>query len=489
MHRESRREKQRQFTCEKPEDVVQFLEENQQVPGLYAFTPPRDPNLPASSRRWDANAKDVLLRPTERFPALPPPPDDPLYRPRPLAGTFDKTALDWDSPLGDGVDAFAAAHAWYCYAQEPLPAPDDLPGISKPIIDRARQRRPRNMTTLIFRNYPAQGRRYMAERLQQEGWYDDDPDDDGSTQGYDLRAWFPKEVEVKGQPVALWPVQVGGGRKWSLEAWQKAADAWKKHGEDNHLLLTPLEEENLKQQAEPFWKRYGMQPNARPPELREEDLPPEERKGYHAARYLFEWSFYTGVSNFNHHYHRTQVEATEATVRARKLFYKADSLELVGSPGPALDLYQQPRERPWADGRRHSPLEAWRELVLLPHKDFRRDSFVQETTAEIQIRYLQLYDRRDGRVRKEQLGAALVAWAPSLNRHPAARVLAVALPRWSDVFPRPVVPGPFDVKDAEGVPLVDRRSLETVLDRMNLLPRRPPPTGATPTRVIKPPGS
>jgi hypothetical protein len=456
IHTTTLLEKKRQFTCEKPEDVAQFLEDNQQVPGLYAFKAP-DPTIPSSSRRWDRNAKDVPLRPTERFPALPPP-----HRP-----AFDNEALDWDSPLGTEVNGFAAAHAWYCYAQEPLPAPDVLPGNSKEITDRTRHRKPRNMTTLIFRNYPAQGRRYMAERLQQEGWFDDED--------YDLSEWF-QDSAAGGKSV-----KVGGGRKWSLEAWQKAANAWQKHGEDNHLLFrSQAEEQRMRERAERFWKRYELAEYSLPPELREQGLTPEERDEHYAARYLFEWHFYNQVSNYKHHYYRALVEAKEATVRARKLFYRAEALNLAGSPQPALQAYQQRRD--WGKGRKLSALEAWRDLVLLPDKDFRRDSFIQEQTAEIQLRYQGLYDRYDGKAVKERLGMAVAVVPPSL---PAARLLSASLPNWPTVFPRPVSPGPLDVTDGDGKPLIERDVMERVLDRMNLLPRKKP-TGAEPARPSPP---
>ena len=110
--------------------------------------------------------------------------------------------------MSDETDAYAASHAWFCYAQEPLPPASALPGSSEPITDQVHHAQPRHMTTLIFRNYPAQGCRYMAERLQEEGWYDDE--------GWDTRDWF--EGTATSGLVGK-QVKVGGGKAWSLDAW------------------------------------------------------------------------------------------------------------------------------------------------------------------------------------------------------------------------------------------------------------------------------
>ena len=68
---------------------------------------------------------------------------------------------------------------------------------------------------------------------------------------------------------------------------------------------------------------------------------------------MFEYVFYRRVSNFAHHHLRTRVEANpESTVACRKLFYRADELNLAGSPTQAAgDVHQTPVESPaWPVG-------------------------------------------------------------------------------------------------------------------------------------------
>ncbi len=449
MHQDNLREKKRLFMCNTPEDVVQFLEENFNVPSLYRFTPPPG-NRPGSQRpNWEASKKDEFLPPLERFPPLPPP------HPR----EFDSEALTYDLPLRDPVDAHATAHAWYCYSMEPLPPPGKLPGSSEPITDRSRQRLEPVHDDVDLPRLPAQAKRFMAERLQQEGWFDEEP--------WDISVWFDRAGELAGKEV-----KVGGGTKWSEEAWRNAALAWKKHGEENHLLFPgPSAEANKRKLAEDFAKHRGLTPYAPVPKLREAELSPEEKEEYEAARWMFEYNAYRQVSNFAHQFVRATVEALPETVACRKMFYKAEKQNLEYNLAQALAEYRTPVELPAGSGRKLSPLDAWRELVLLKNKDYRRDNFLQENTAEIQVHYILLFNKLDGKKLKEDIGRAAT--------------LLPLVPKFThDTFRAPVFEGPFDVADSEGVPLIDDRHIDTVLTRMRLPTRRrltdlpkAPPTG------------
>jgi hypothetical protein len=450
MYRDSQREKKRLFTCETPEAVVQFLEDNFLVPSLYRV----NTALAATSgqlRTWDPHKKDEPLPKGEGFPALPPPHEN----------AFDPEALTFESTLHDSTDAYAIAQSWYSYAQEPIPEPGELPGETKPITDRTRQRRPRHMTTLIFRNYPSQGRRYMAERLQQEGWYDEEP--------WDASDWFEQAKDLSREQLEK-SRKLGGGQKWSEDAWKRAYQAWDKHGVANHLMFPNVAAERTKRDlAEAFHKRFGIVAGGPVPPMREEDLTAQEKLEYDAARYMFEYNFYRALSNFAHHHLRAFSESQPETVAARKLFFLAEQLNLAGSPSPALKMYQTPVEVPAWRGRKFSPLEAWRELVLMEKdtagkkklKEYGRDSFTQEQTAEYQIRYQLLYNRFEGRKLKEDVGNM-------------AKLLPLVPPFTHDTFRPPVFLGPFDGTDDYRTPLVEDRIVDLIMERMRLPTRRRP---------------
>ena len=291
--------------------------------------------------------------------------------------------------------------------------------------------------------------------------------------------------------------------------------------------MTPTEEENKRILATKFAERVGMPLGSAPPPVRLEEMTKAERDQHEAAQFVFEYQFYRNVSNFPHHVVVAQVESNRETVACRKMFYKAERLNLTGSPRAALEAYQSPVDLPswggykisdpraailysavwsvagpratvadraqsvWLTGmkteqkRPPSPLEAWRDLVLIRNKDYRIDPNNQEITAEFQIRYLLLYNRRTGKDLKEGIGKM-------------AKFLPLVPKFTHDTFRPPVFVGPFDYKVKEtqvaggtkvellpldsledGFPLVEQRTMDTAMERMRLpVPRRqkgPPP--------------
>ena len=153
-----------------PDEFVQFLEDNYRLPSLWVDSLPSAPGV------W--KPKEDKFKPlADRFPVLP-----PSHEVRPYQQLPDKTALNDESKLRNEDDAYQVSRAWYSYAQEPLPKPDKLPGENEPIENPVYQRVPRHMMTIIFRGYPAQAQHYTAERLLDEGWFDES--------GWVIPDWF-----------------------------------------------------------------------------------------------------------------------------------------------------------------------------------------------------------------------------------------------------------------------------------------------------------
>jgi hypothetical protein len=452
IYRDNKTERSRLFTCEQPTDVVQFLEDNFQVPGLYKTEPLQGP---ATERSWIVSTNDTLLPELERFPSLPP---------RAPSGFGD--ILTTQSRLGDEHDTFAIAGSWFTYAQEPLPEPDYLPGSTKPITDRARQRRPKNMTTLIFRNQPALAKRDVAERLQDEGWFDD--------QAWDATEWFRNSEAHRGRTIL---VGAKPGDSWSGSAWQAAYTAWREHGEANKLLFRdPADEQNTRQLAERFREKYRPGPDGKimlppPDQMSAADL-----ANYKAYQWMEEYNFYRNVSNFAHHYNRCLVEKERSTIACRKAFFIAEKLNFAGDPIEALRVYREPQSNPAWPGQQLSPLQAWRDLVLMKNKDFRRDNSIQEFTAELHFRYLLLANRFEGRDLKEKLAkaSAVVPLLPVMN---------------PEVLRAPATGSLFEIDDPEGMALVPEYTFTAVAERMRLATRRrpeAPPGSETPPKDMRP---
>jgi hypothetical protein len=189
--------------------------------------------------------------------------------------------------LEDDFDSYAAARAWFQYAQEPLPPPGVDPLGPPADFDRNRFRMPRTMSaTIIFRDYPAKAQSYLAERRQQEGWFDDGWEIDAGKTG--SQCWFAEKLVVGREP-----------RYGSGPAWKQAAEMWEAHGRRNGLLPEP-----------------GRPLNA------------EQRR----ARLL---------TNFPHFYAQAQVESLPEAVAARKLFFQADAKRRAAEPAEAVRLYRE----------------------------------------------------------------------------------------------------------------------------------------------------
>jgi hypothetical protein len=447
MRRERKSDQLRQFRCERAEDFVQFLEDNSRVPSQWLDTPPSAPGT------W--KEKQDKQRPlADRFPVLP-----PKHQARPYQQPSDDTALTNESELRDEDDAYQVARAWYSYAQEPIPKPDRLPGHSEPIDNRVYQRLPRHMTTLIFRDYPAQAQRFTAERLQEEGWFD--------ASGWIIAEWFPNDRFSDDTPAL-----VGNEHAWGLDAWRKTRAMWTDFGEANHLLLDAAEEARKEQQAHEFGKKYSLRDGSPPPVLREDTLDAATRDQLFAWRFLHDYNYYRHICNFAYHYNRALVESQEETMQSRKTFFEAgDALRLRNDEIGALKKYLEP-----------SGMNAWRDKVLLTNKVFRRDSLIQEQTFEIQLRYFDLSARLGGRAFKAQAAGMLLI---PLQTPAGAGVAPVGLSTWlpsliQKGWDNPLLGGPFDRFDEEGYPLIDDRARMQLLQRLfpALFANQTPPDAA-----------
>lgn len=247
--------------CRTPDDVVDFLAANQHIPCRYEESRPGGEESAAAYKPLD-----------ERFPALPP------------RQSFDPDEATDDSAVGDDFDNYAAARAWYGYAQDPI---DNLGRI------------PRGMKQSIFESYPARAQAYVGEHREDEGWFD--------TDGWEIRDWFPRD---RSGGRARRAVRVGTERNWAEEAWEKAYAWYVRFGTTKRLDLPPAEVE-----AMDFAQRY-------------------------------EYENDRDVTNYPRHLNHAKVERLKEAVTAHKLFYQADELRKAGERERALAVYERPEAIP-----------------------------------------------------------------------------------------------------------------------------------------------
>jgi hypothetical protein len=472
IHKDALLEQRRLFSCATPEDMVRFLADNYRVPSLY----PEGTPTPAGAD-WVANP-DTGLDPDNlaRFPILPPtrtyPAGSPLHLFLPDDDLTERDLITEESPRGnlDSWDGYKVAGAWYGYAQEPLPPPDrKYAGENEPVVDPIHQHVSPHMLTVIFRHYPARAQSYIAERLEEEGWFDDVG---WSTKGPE---WF---AEV-----------IGAGHSWAENAWGEAYKMWKAHGMRNHLLMSAADEENMKEEGLIYTKKKKLTPEMGVPPFEDD---PQLKEGWEAMRQVFLYESNRQVTNYGHNYNRAFVEQDARTVRARELFYQAQALAQTGSTVLALRKYQEPDPPTPSDEPNKPPrpsvlgglsaLDAWVK-VLQDNDEFRRDAFIADQACEIEMDYLDVLNRAlPGNEMKVQLGAAsLVGGVGWPNLVGAAEAVRPTL-----FPPMALTRGPFDRTEADGTrPWISDGVRRGVLERRRLYqPRRKDVEPPTP---LKPP--
>jgi hypothetical protein len=178
--------------CNKPEDVVRFLEENQKVPGRFED--------PVENPGEDAQRASRLKSKSERFPPLPD------------AQKFNPNEITDDSDLADDFDNYCAARTWYGFSQDPI---------------NAGKTRRSGMHVALFQGYPARAQAYYGENLEDEGWFDET--------GWEISDWFPRDPA---QPRAgTRPVTVGKGRAWAMDAWERAYHMYLDYGQTARIRV------------------------------------------------------------------------------------------------------------------------------------------------------------------------------------------------------------------------------------------------------------
>jgi hypothetical protein len=434
--------------CTTLEQVFEYLQENRKIPSLYG-----------DKVEGEGDERDTPMRlvKDKPFPILPLPP----HLPEEKEISFILADL---KEMGEDYDALAAARVWYAYAQKPLPKPDPLiPGDSQPIEDLIHQRIPQHMTTSIFRDYPGIGQSALAERIEEEGWFD--------PAGWRLprRFFSPQGGEEAGERFKNGePAVLGRGRKWGEESWDHALRLWTEIGEANHLLMTPRQEADWERQARPFLTKYNTPRGAQAPPLRGGDRDdPAMQQAYLAAKVLAGLSYTRTLTNFKHHYDRAQVEAQPGTVEARKELFEADQLRLAGGT-KALPMYET----------------ALKKLakILESSPEFRSNQAIAEDTFELEWNYVQLFQGRTATapVLKQQLFAQAVLGQAALAG-PDLSCLALARLSRPQAVAAPVLVAPLDGTAPDGKPLIDPGAALAVLRRKRLISEStagPPPEGA-----------
>jgi hypothetical protein len=420
---------------ETPDQIVDFLELNRNIPSRYVEAPP------ISS---EAEPPTQLKPAGEQFPLLPPRFDQ-----------SDEPELTDADELSDADDNYTVARSWYAYSLKAMPPPSSIPTMNDPPYDRTKYRMPRYMASQIFRGYPSRGQTFIADTYEAEGWFDRD--------GWLIRGWF-KDDRFPGLGQDS---RVGDGVAWARDAWDRAYRMWQRHGKDTGLFLTPEELKDLMDRGEKYRKyleaQGGFLPQEPPPDKRDELM-----DSYKAYDHFHWYRSYRHMTNFPHFLARADAERRDETIGARKAFFYAERLRKEGQFEQALTSYREALEKFCK--------------IMLENADFGSDSDTQDSAYEAVVIYQRLLEER--RAKRYQLRPLLVfqdLLAQAATLHAPGPVLLIPSPYLdkSERLPIPFV-HPMQVRDAYGEPLIRPDTIQRVRVRHNMPDYSAPPVPRTP---------
>jgi len=427
------------LNCREPEDVIDFLADNAKLFGRYE----------EGDHGWR-----LKTRPENQFPVLP------------VTPATEALASPYREFLGN-FDSFHCAWAWHLYAQEPLPPVEygRAVGLGDPTpFDPLRYRLGRQPAPILFRQGPPRSTSYVAERLQKEGWFDDNGwQVDEFSQS---RPWFPGETVI-----------VGNDRRYSSQAiWQEAHEQWKEHGKKHGFLPTEAEQQNLISASKPYRDAYGVKVGFKGPELPRDQVSEEMWASKDAADQLFNRGVIEPLTNFPHFYYESEAEGDSRTVGARHLLFQADRLRHNGNNARAIQAYEEA----------FTALVGNRALgkvgLLENYPKFREDGLIQENLVEKQYDYLSLLEVERGRPLRGlyAITNALVAGAfrPTVASLFSSVLYDDANRTNSYMLPRLFV-GPMDGVDTTDKPWVDELNVQSVRIKRGIRSApQPPPVPA-----------
>lgn len=329
------------INCAHPEDVRQFLIDNDKVPSLYknktdlADANDQFPSLPPQMKEW----------PLEYYPGL---------------------------AVNDSFDAFHAGRAWFLYALtvvppptlENPPTPEHPEGSGRPLpwsspedYDRFSYRMPRSPALILFRQQGPRAASYLAERLAKEGWFDE------------TSTWNPSDDPTSGGG-SPWPNAALQTPSNSRSEWRRASDMWNEHAEKNALTLSGPRIQDLQQKA------GTAAPSAFPPDVPDHELlalgwTPEKAR---ATKALLFYGQNRQMTNFVFFQQQALTEQHPITVDARKKFWEAEQAERRGGITRVDQLFVEANAK-------------WRE-VLRRFPDFHRperSEATEEATHEFEM--------------------------------------------------------------------------------------------------------
>jgi hypothetical protein len=328
------------------EQVVEFLAVNRELPA-----------------RYDLNNE---LLPDERaFPIFP----RPDKKSQVELATYIRNVQDRPP---DGIDILNASRSWFMHALAVVPPPNNKPDAVPTDYDQFRYRIPQSPALIVFRQAGGQSQRFIAQRLQDEGWFKADTAWDPDTTVDTKAKWLtydpkPGDIVKPAKPVLA--------ALNSLEEWRQTYDFYEDYGRRNGLNESDrIAQENEFQLTNDELGRMTV--FTKTDAMYDERIRELANRNNMARKALTYYEQNRQITNYQHFLDKSNFEKSPETAEIRQLFWEAK------------ELHEQNRIEEEID-KRIVAAARWRtHLMSETHRKFYqsdRDDKLQEETLETEV--------------------------------------------------------------------------------------------------------
>ena len=278
------------------EQVVEFLAVNRELPA-----------------RYDLN--NELLPDDRAFPIFP----RPDVRSQVELATYIKNVQDRPP---DGIDILNASRSWFMHSQAVVPPPDNKPDAVPTNFDQFRYRIPQSPALIVFRQAGGQSQRFIAQRLQEEGWFKADTAWDPDTTVDAKAKWLtydpkPGDIVKPAKPVLA--------ATNSLEEWRLTYEFYEDYGRRNGLNESDrIAQENEVQITNDALATQTVYTKTNA--MEDEYIRELAIRNNTARKSLTYYEQNRQITNYQHFLDKSKFEMSPETAEIRQLFWEAKEL-------------------------------------------------------------------------------------------------------------------------------------------------------------------
>ena len=222
----------------------------------------------------------------------------------------------------DGLDILNASRSWFMHAQAVVPPTNNKPDAVPTEYDQFRYRIPQSPALIVFRQAAGQSQRFIAQRLQEEGWFKRDTTWDPDATVDAKAKWLtyepkPGDIVKPAKPVIAFLN--------SMEEWQLTYEFYDDYGRRNGLNESDRvsQENEVQITKDELGKLSVFTQNNALDDARIRDL---AIRNYTALKSLTYYDQNRQITNYQHFLDKSKFEMSSETADIRQLMWDAKEL-------------------------------------------------------------------------------------------------------------------------------------------------------------------